>query len=91
MAPRPQGAPLTWSCPDCPSPGLCVATPARLRVFREFHLHVRLPASIRRFEQLELRPVLYNYLEENLTVSPGHSAGVAHGWAPLTLPFCPPR
>nr|XP_003473791.2 complement C4-A [Cavia porcellus] len=51
------------------SKGLCVATPARLRVFREFHLHVRLPASIRRFEQLELRPVLYNYLEENLTMS----------------------
>ncbi|KAM6183987.1 complement C4-A-like [Erethizon dorsatum] len=51
------------------SKGLCVATPARLRVFREFHLHVRLPASVRRFEQLELRPVLYNYLEQNLTMS----------------------
>ncbi|XP_004624338.1 complement C4-B [Octodon degus] len=51
------------------SKGLCVATPARLRVFREFHLHLRLPASVRRFEQLELRPVLYNYLEQNLTMS----------------------
>ncbi|XP_042794265.1 LOW QUALITY PROTEIN: complement C4-A-like [Panthera pardus] len=51
------------------STGLCVATPAQLRVFREFHLHLRLPLSVRRFEQLELRPVLYNYLDKNLTVS----------------------
>nr|XP_020752836.1 complement C4-A-like [Odocoileus virginianus texanus] len=49
--------------------GLCVATPARLRVFREFHMHLRLPHSVRRFEQLELRPVLYNYLDRDLTVS----------------------
>ncbi|XP_016070839.1 PREDICTED: complement C4-A-like isoform X2 [Miniopterus natalensis] len=49
--------------------GLCVATPVRLRVFREFHLHLRLPISVRRFEQLELRPVLYNYLDKNLTMS----------------------
>uniref|UniRef100_A0A8B9YRJ7 C4a anaphylatoxin n=1 Tax=Bos mutus grunniens TaxID=30521 RepID=A0A8B9YRJ7_BOSMU len=47
--------------------GLCVATPARLRVFREFHMHLRLPVSVRRFEQLELRPVLYNYLDSDLT------------------------
>ncbi|XP_041628708.1 complement C4-A-like [Vulpes vulpes] len=51
------------------STGLCVATPVQIRVFREFHLHLRLPVSIRRFEQLELRPVLYNYLKDNLTVS----------------------
>lgn len=49
--------------------GLCVATPAQLRVFREFHLHLRLPISVRRFEQFELRPVLYNYLGQDLTVS----------------------
>lgn len=51
------------------SKGLCVATPTRVRVFREFHLHLRLPTSVRRFEQLELRPVLYNYLNTELTVS----------------------
>lgn len=51
------------------SKGLCVATPTRVRVFREFHLHLRLPVSVRRFEQLELRPVLYNYLNTNVTVS----------------------
>ncbi|XP_037375338.1 complement C4-B-like [Talpa occidentalis] len=49
--------------------GLCVAAPLKIQVFREFHLHLRLPVSIRRFEQLELRPVLYNYLDKNLTVS----------------------
>ncbi|XP_058162498.1 complement C4-A [Dasypus novemcinctus] len=52
-----------------PSTGLCVAAPARFRVFRDFHLHLRLPVAVRRFEQLELRPVLYNYLDNNLTVS----------------------
>ncbi|XP_004711864.1 complement C4-A [Echinops telfairi] len=52
-----------------PRTGLCVAKPARLRVFRDFHMHLRLPPAVRRFEQLELRPVLYNYLEEDLTVS----------------------
>ncbi|XP_007459659.1 PREDICTED: complement C4-A [Lipotes vexillifer] len=51
------------------STGLCVASPARLRVFREFHVHLRLPVSVRRFEQLELRPVLYNYLDTDVTVS----------------------
>lgn len=45
-----------------------MAAPVQLRVFREFHLHLRLPMSVRRFEQLELRPVLYNYLDRNLTV-----------------------
>lgn len=54
-------------------PGLCVATPVQIQVFREFHLHLRLPVSIRRFEQLELRPVLYNYLKDNLTVRPWRS------------------
>ncbi|XP_026955097.1 complement C4-like isoform X4 [Sagmatias obliquidens] len=51
------------------STGLCVATPAQLRVFREFHMLLRLPVSVRRFEQLELRPVLYNYLDTDMTVS----------------------
>ncbi|XP_007949517.1 complement C4-A [Orycteropus afer afer] len=51
------------------SKGLCVATPVQVQVFRDFHVHVRLPTSVRRFEQLELRPVLYNYLDRNLTVS----------------------
>lgn len=51
------------------STGLCVATPVRVRVFRKFHLHLRLPISVHRFEQLELRPVLYNYLDKDVTMS----------------------
>ncbi|XP_068929376.1 complement C4-A-like [Petaurus breviceps papuanus] len=49
--------------------GLCVAQPVRVRVFQEFHLHLRLPYSVRRFEQLELRPVIYNYWNKNLSVN----------------------
>lgn len=39
-------------------------------MFQEFHLHLRLPTSVRRFEQFELRPVLYNYQNRDLTVRP---------------------
>lgn len=66
-------------CP-CPiSTGLCVAEPIRVRVFREFHLHLRLPVSVRRFEQLELRPVLYNYLNDDVTVRPHGSWSIQGG------------
>ncbi|XP_038624132.1 complement C4-like [Tachyglossus aculeatus] len=51
-----------------PQKGLCVAPPVQARVFNEFHLHVSLPRSVHRFEQLELRPVLYNYLDRDLPV-----------------------
>ncbi|KAM6185427.1 complement C4-A-like isoform 2-T2 [Rhynchocyon petersi] len=51
------------------SKGICVAAPVQLRVFRDFHLHLRLPTSVHRYEQLELRPVLYNYLPTDLTLS----------------------
>jgi hypothetical protein len=57
-------------CPISLSTGLCVAKPTRVRVFRKFHLHLRLPISVRRFEQLELRPVLYNYLNDDKNVRP---------------------
>ena len=62
-------APRPLVCALDPS-GLCVATLAHLRVFHEFHMHLCLPVSVRRFEQLELRPVLYNYLDSDLTVRP---------------------
>lgn len=59
-----------------------MATPVRLRVFREFHLHLRLPVSVRRFEQLELRPVLYNYRDRELTVRPCRSLCAGVWWEP---------
>ncbi|XP_054834873.1 complement C4-like [Eublepharis macularius] len=41
--------------------GICVSEPLRLRVFQDFHISLRLPYSVKRFEQIEIRPVLYNY------------------------------
>uniref|UniRef100_A0A6I8PA20 Uncharacterized protein n=1 Tax=Ornithorhynchus anatinus TaxID=9258 RepID=A0A6I8PA20_ORNAN len=71
LTPFPPQLPLRGSeGPRRPSPaGLCVAPPVQVRVFNEFHVHVSLPRSVHRFEQLELRPVLYNYLDRDLPVS----------------------
>ncbi|TFJ96042.1 transcription factor SOX-17-like [Platysternon megacephalum] len=44
-----------------PSTGICVSDPLSVRVFQDFHVSLRLPYAVKRFEQLELRPVLYNY------------------------------
>ncbi|KAM4019930.1 LOW QUALITY PROTEIN: complement C4-like [Anomaloglossus baeobatrachus] len=48
--------------------GFCVAEPIKVKVFKEFHVHLRVPYSVKRFEQMELRPVLYNYYDEDLKV-----------------------
>ncbi|KAG9467235.1 hypothetical protein GDO78_015376 [Eleutherodactylus coqui] len=48
--------------------GFCVADPVKVKVFKQFHVHLRVPYSVKRFEQMELRPVLYNYYEEDLKV-----------------------
>ncbi|XP_063794231.1 complement C4-like [Pseudophryne corroboree] len=48
--------------------GFCVANPVRVSVFKDFHIHLRLPYSVKRFEQVELRPVLYNYYDRDLEV-----------------------
>ncbi|KAG8541941.1 hypothetical protein GDO81_027900, partial [Engystomops pustulosus] len=48
--------------------GFCVADPVKVTVFKRFHVHLRVPYSVKRFEQMELRPVLYNYHENPLKV-----------------------
>ncbi|XP_075692559.1 complement C4-like isoform X2 [Rhinoderma darwinii] len=48
--------------------GFCVVDPIKVKVFKQFHLHLRVPYSVKRFEQMELRPVLYNYYDEELKV-----------------------
>ncbi|XP_068106397.1 complement C4-B-like [Hyperolius riggenbachi] len=48
--------------------GFCVAAPAKVKVFKEFHIHMRVPYSVKRMEQVELRPVLYNYYDEEVMV-----------------------
>ncbi|KAM3911149.1 complement C4-B-like [Leptodactylus fuscus] len=48
--------------------GFCVAEPVKVTVFKKFHVNLRLPYSVKRFEQMELRPVLYNYYEKEIKV-----------------------
>ncbi|XP_053553007.1 complement C4-B, partial [Bombina bombina] len=48
--------------------GFCIAEPVKLKVFKPFHIHLRVPYSIKRFEQMEIRPVLYNYNDKQLKV-----------------------
>ncbi|XP_044161179.1 complement C4-like isoform X2 [Bufo gargarizans] len=48
--------------------GFCVADPIKVRVFKPFHVHLRVPYSVKRFEQMELKPVLYNYDNMDLKV-----------------------
>ncbi|XP_013918016.1 PREDICTED: complement C4-like [Thamnophis sirtalis] len=48
--------------------GICVSEPFKITVFQDFHISLRLPYSVKQFEQIELRPVLYNYLPDPLNV-----------------------
>ncbi|XP_053328836.1 complement C4-like [Spea bombifrons] len=48
--------------------GFCIADPIKVRVFKNFHIYMRVPYSIKRFEQIELRPVLYNYNTNDIKV-----------------------
>ncbi|XP_038672073.1 complement C4-like isoform X2 [Scyliorhinus canicula] len=41
--------------------GFCVAEPKKMKVFRPFFISLRLPYSVKRNEQLEVRAILYNY------------------------------
>nr|BAV92794.1 complement C4 isoform-B [Triakis scyllium] len=48
--------------------GFCVAEPKKMKVFRPFFVALRLPYSVKRNEQMEVRAILYNYLEEDITM-----------------------
>ncbi|XP_067830197.1 complement C4-B-like isoform X2 [Heptranchias perlo] len=48
--------------------GFCVAEPKMLKVFRLFFVSLRLPYSVKRNEQLEVRAILYNYLADEVEV-----------------------
>ncbi|XP_018411334.1 PREDICTED: complement C4-like [Nanorana parkeri] len=48
--------------------GFCVADPVKVKVFKPFHIHLRVPLTVKRFEQIELRPVLYNFEDHDLRV-----------------------
>uniref|UniRef100_A0A3B5QKN4 Complement C4B (Chido/Rodgers blood group) n=1 Tax=Xiphophorus maculatus TaxID=8083 RepID=A0A3B5QKN4_XIPMA len=49
--------------------GLCVAKPHEIRAFKESFVSLRLPYSVKRFEQLSISPVIYNYGENDLRVA----------------------
>ncbi|NWW47979.1 CO4 protein, partial [Pedionomus torquatus] len=51
-----------------PQKGFCVADPHSFAVFKDFFVSLRLPYSVRRHEQLEIKAVLYNYLPNDLQV-----------------------
>lgn len=51
-----------------PGAGLCVAPPINITAFRPFFVHVDLPYSAVRLEQLEVRVTVYNYMERALSV-----------------------
>uniref|UniRef100_A0A8C4XXP1 Complement C4 gamma chain n=1 Tax=Gopherus evgoodei TaxID=1825980 RepID=A0A8C4XXP1_9SAUR len=52
-----------------PQKGFCIADPKTFTVFKDFFVSVRLPYSVKRYEQLEVKAVVYNYLSEDLKVT----------------------
>ncbi|XP_076216931.1 complement C3 [Aptenodytes patagonicus] len=48
--------------------GLCVADPYEITVMKEFFIDLRLPYSVVRNEQVEIRAILYNYWTQEITV-----------------------
>ncbi|KAG5269341.1 hypothetical protein AALO_G00200930 [Alosa alosa] len=52
-----------------PSKGFCVAEPKQLRVFQDFFVSVKLPYSVKKNEQLELKAVVFNYKDTELKVT----------------------
>uniref|UniRef100_A0AAZ3S5Z8 Complement 4B (Chido blood group) n=1 Tax=Oncorhynchus tshawytscha TaxID=74940 RepID=A0AAZ3S5Z8_ONCTS len=62
------------------SHGICVAEPHEFRVFKKVFVSLRLPYSVKRFEQMSIAPVVYNYWDQTVQVendklcSPGSSS-----------------
>ncbi|XP_051789649.1 complement C4-B [Erpetoichthys calabaricus] len=73
---------FNWNVPDSitdwevqaisfsPDTGFCIANPKEIRVFKKIFISLRLPYSVKRYEQLELRAVVFNYgtEEEDMAV-----------------------
>lgn len=64
-----------------PWAGICVADPYEVTVMQDFFIDLRLPYSVVRNEQVEIRAVLYNYREANeLKASPGATEASRDAW-----------
>uniref|UniRef100_A0A8D2KV16 NTR domain-containing protein n=1 Tax=Varanus komodoensis TaxID=61221 RepID=A0A8D2KV16_VARKO len=48
--------------------GICVAEPYEIRVRTDFFIDLQLPYSVVKNEQVELRAILYNYLDQDIRV-----------------------
>lgn len=69
---------VSYFCP----PGFCVVEPSEIRAFREAFVSLRLPYSVRKYEQLTIAPVIYNYGSKKLQVS---AADVDRKWEGSSL------
>ncbi|KFO81918.1 Complement C4, partial [Cuculus canorus] len=49
-----------------PQKGFCIADPHTFTVFKDVFVSLRLPYSVKRHEQLEIKAVVYNYLPKDL-------------------------
>ncbi|XP_041649275.1 complement C4-B [Cheilinus undulatus] len=52
-----------------PATGFCVAKPSEIRAFKKVFVSLRLPYSVRKYEQLSISPVIYNYGQETLQLA----------------------
>uniref|UniRef100_A0AAZ3PT90 Complement 4B (Chido blood group) n=1 Tax=Oncorhynchus tshawytscha TaxID=74940 RepID=A0AAZ3PT90_ONCTS len=50
------------------SHGICVAEPHEFRVFKKVFVSLRLPYSVKRFEQMSIAPVVYNYWDQTIAL-----------------------
>ncbi|KAF7665743.1 hypothetical protein LDENG_00132690 [Lucifuga dentata] len=48
-----------------PTTGFCVAEPATLKAFKEVFASLKLPHSVKKYEQISISPVIYNYGDES--------------------------
>uniref|UniRef100_A0A8C5SLP1 Anaphylatoxin-like domain-containing protein n=1 Tax=Laticauda laticaudata TaxID=8630 RepID=A0A8C5SLP1_LATLA len=51
-----------------PTKGICVAEPYEITVMKDFFIDLRVPYSVVKNEQVEIRAVLYNYAEDDIFV-----------------------
>ncbi|KAG7321636.1 hypothetical protein KOW79_014494 [Hemibagrus wyckioides] len=52
-----------------PTKGFCIADPQPLKVFQNFFISLKLPHSVKRYEQLEVKAVMFNYMQQSLEVT----------------------
>ncbi|XP_029458609.1 complement C4-A-like [Rhinatrema bivittatum] len=49
--------------------GFCVAEPKTFQAFQDVFLSLRLPYSVKRYEQLQVKAIVYNYQSESIKVT----------------------